>query len=207
MKRRDILRSGAAAVMAGFGPGLARAGAALGCYQGRAGEVSCAVGFPDAPEIAALESRADCWAGCLAYVLEGYGARISAASVLRRMERAGTGGDARAIMAAAGYWTDDAGRRFWLSVRRLGDIRRSGGAAGAIQPLVDTLRRRPLIVGVTGHSMVLTEMRFSDAPFAPMRRGVLTLRDPWTGTANLRKLAAEEAPERLFAIDIRIRRA
>ncbi len=209
MKRRDMLRGGAAAAFA-MAPGILRAGASHGCYRAQANTVRCQVGFPDAPFIEPQDCRSDCWANCLAYLLRGFGAKISAESVLWRMEKAGVcseDDDEAQIMAASGSWTDDTGRSFWLSARRLRDVRHGSFSTEEFQPLVDALSARPLIVGAPGHSMVLTEMAYIDAPMVMMQQETLTFRDPWTGTSNLRRLSYEETPERMFAIDIRIRRA
>ncbi|MBE3636614.1 hypothetical protein [Mangrovicoccus algicola] len=209
MNRRDVLGGGAAACIATTMPGLARAGAAHGCYRAQPGEVRCQVGFPDAPFIDPQDCRSSCWANCLAYVLTGYGMSVSAGSVLWHMRRTGACGrdnDAARLMAATGGWVDDTGRSFLVTARRLGDLAAETPSQEAFAPLVEALSARPLIVGSAGHSMVLTEMSYVDAPGRPMRPETLTLRDPWTGTANLRHLAPAEAPERLFAVDIRIRR-
>ncbi|WP_172328793.1 hypothetical protein [Mangrovicoccus sp. HB161399] len=208
MNRRDMLCGGAAAAIA-MAPGILRAGAAHGCYRAEANKVRCQVGFPDAPYIEPQECRADCWANCLAYMLRGFGAKISVGSVLWRMEQEGAcrnGDDEAQLMAASGKWIDDTGRTFWVSARRLQDIRHGTFSTEEFQPLVNALSARPLIAGSPGHSMVLTEMAYVDAPMVMMRQEELTFRDPWTGTSNLRRLAYEETPERMFAIDIRIRR-
>jgi hypothetical protein len=191
--------------------GSARAAQAVGhgCFQEKPGHVRCEVGFPNAPYIEPQACRAVCWANCIAYVLRGYGAKISVETVAQKLDVPGdcrVRDDVSIIMGAGGLWRDDTGRAFLISVNRYADIERGSFTTEEFQPLVDALSHHPLIVGVPGHSMVLTEMAYVDAPMVMMRQDRLTLRDPWTGTPNLREMSYEDAPEKMFAIGLDVRR-
>ena len=211
MKRRDLLRHGlVAAGMVGLGASSARAMSAQGCYRAGPGEVRCAVGFAQSPEITDQPCRENCWADCIAYLLTGYGASVTPQAVMTRMKGGQTcraRDDVATILGASGLWRDAEGRAFFVQARRLSDIIRNGRSPEAFQPLVNALSRRPLIVGEPGHSMVLTEMSYADAPVLDLRHRDLTLRDPWSATPNLRKLSWDDSPDRMFAIEITVRAA
>ncbi len=167
------------------------------------------MGFPDAPFIEPQPCRSLCWANCLAYVLAGYGARMSVASVLYRMgapERCSARDDAAILMGAAGQWVDDVGRSFLVRVNRLPDLQAASATAEQFEPIVHALSRRPLIVGVPGHSRVLVDMVYVDAPMIWMRQDALTFRDPWTGSPNRVVEAWDAGPERLFALGFEVRK-
>lgn len=191
--------------------GTARAAQAVGhgCFNEKPGQVRCQVGFPSAPYIEPQACRSVCWANCVAYILRGYGAKISIETVVQRLETPGDcrlRDDASIIMGAGGLWRDDTGRAFLVSVERYGDIQQGSFTIAEFEPLVHALARRPVIVGEAGHSMILTQMTYVDAPMVMMRHDRLTLRDPWMGTPNLRKLGYEDAPEKLFAIGLNVRK-
>lgn len=211
MNRRDVLRAGGAVgatlALAASGADAAMA-VGQGCYQEKPGHVRCQVGFPNAPYIEPQACRPVCWANCVAYLLRGYGVKISVESVVHKLEVPGDcrrRDDAAIIMGAAGHWRDDTGRGFLVRPYRYSDIGAGGSTTEVFQPLVDGLRRRPLIVGEAGHSMILTQMTYVDAPMVLIRPDVLTLRDPWTGTANLRRLSHGDLSDQMFVIGLDVR--
>lgn len=171
--------------------------------------VRCQVGFPNAPFIEPQPCRSLCWASSLAYTLQGFGMRMSVDSVLHRMEtsdRCTRRDDGAILMGAAGHWIDDTGRVFLVKANRLPDIHPGSFEFDEFQPLVDALRRRPLIVGVPGHTRVLIDMLYIDAPMVHMRQDLMTFRDPWSNTPNRVTETFDAAPERMFVIGLDVRR-
>lgn len=211
VERRDVLRRGvaglAALALASKGVSAAQA-VGHGCYEEKPGHVRCQVGFPSAPFIEPQACRPVCWANCVAYLLRGYGAKISVESVVQKIDVPGDcrrRDDAALIMRAGGQWRDDTGRAFLVKMKRFRDIENGSYTTEEFQPLVTALSRRPLITGVSGHSFVLTQMDYIDAPMVMMRQDRLTVRDPWSGTPNLRTFAYDELPERMFVIGLEVR--
>lgn len=211
MNRRDVLGLGGLCVLAAAAtPRVSYAGLAVGhgCYVSGRNETRCQVGFAQSPEIEAQACRSLCWANAVAYVLRGYGVQLSVDRVIDRVEATlscRARDDAALVMAMSGHWNDDLGRRFLVKAQRFPEVRQASYDTAGFQPLVDGLSRMPLIVGTPGHSMVLTQMSYTDQPFVMMRPEVLTVRDAWNGTPNLRNLDRDDAPESLFAIGLTVR--
>jgi len=145
----------------------------------------------------------------MAYMMRGNGMNISVDSVLERMnaeDQCGGVGDMANLYRAGGTWQDDLGRDFAVGVRRLPDLVRSGRKAEDYLPILSGLARQPLILLMPGNSVVLTRMVLDESPMIWVRPGEVTLRDPWTGSPNLRVLHASDLPERLGVMGLAIRR-
>lgn len=207
MRRRMVL-AGTGALAATAALPLPALQSGRGCYRLEGSAVICAVGFADTPDIAPEPCRAQCWAACLAYLLEGYGARIATAEVLARhglSETCRAGEDAARLRASAGEWCDRDGRRFLLAITDLAPISDRYPTDPGFADLLDRLTRQPVLCGAAGHTTVLTEITTVDGPISGFRRERVVVRDPFAGSHGLRTLTAAELDRHTYVLGATIR--
>ncbi|MCV6596584.1 MAG: hypothetical protein OIF40_05800 [Mangrovicoccus sp.] len=109
------------------------------------------------------------------------------------------------LMAAAGIWKDAYGRRFLLQPKRLSDLSHGEMPLAEAQTLISRITRQPILCGSAGHTTLLTEFTYVDGVFSRLQIRGGTVRDPWSGSENLRPLSDEElkTPAYLIALSIR----
>ncbi|MEM8556101.1 MAG: hypothetical protein AAGF71_14905 [Pseudomonadota bacterium] len=211
MDRRDVVRLGAVGAVAWVSkPTIVSAGMAHSCFEERPKHIRCKMGFANAPRIEEQPCKALCWATSIAYLLRGYGAKISTDSVVHRLEIPNTcrsRDDAAIIPRANGFWRDDTGRAFRVRVDRYADMVPGSYTTEKFAPWVVALSKHPLLVGQPGHTRVLTQMTYIDAPMVLMRQQKLVLRDPWVETPNEVELTYDDIPDPLFMFSLRARAA
>lgn len=143
-------------------------------------------------------------------MLAGYGARLSEEAVLAHLNApdacdAQTSVGATELLAAAGIWRDDLGRRFLVRTERLPDLRVGLLSLEAAQRIITRLSRQPVLCGAAGYTTLLTEVEYEDGVMTRLQMKAATVRDPWTETENLRRLSNAELarPSYLIALSVR----
>ena len=209
MDRRQFLGgTGGLALAAALLP--RSAAAAVSCFSVHNAKLRCTAGIRATPPIDPQPCRALTWASCISYMLRGYGANITDRSVLDRYgldttctERSGD--DAARLMAAAGTWQDDYGRRFLVLTRRLPTLTDGHMTLDSARPIITRLTRQPILCSSGAHSMLLTELVYDDSMITQLKVTEATVRDPWTETPQLRALTDRElaTPVSLVSLSIR----
>lgn len=139
-----------------------------------------------------------CWAACIEMVFRYYGYRVSQVRIVRDT----WGG----IVNLPGYpgqilanlnrtWIDDRGRRFGVS----GDVY----SANPITAAGDLADDMPLIIGTTGHAMVLTSLTYVRDQLGNGEVTAAVVRDPWPGRGR-RILSPQEWYGTNFLARIRV---
>lgn len=127
-----------------------------------------------------------CWAACIEMVFRYYGFRVSQARIVQE-----TWGS---IVNLPGYpdqilanlnrpWVDARGRRFGAT----GDV----FSANPMTAARDLAQDMPLIIGTTGHAMVLTSLIYQRDAFGNGNVTAAIVRDPWPGRGR-RVLSGQE---------------
>ena len=117
-----------------------------------------------------------CWAACIEMVFRYYGFRVSQTRIVQETwgSIVNLPGNPRQILANLnGPWIDDRGREFGV----IGDVY-SANPMTASQDLAEDM---PLIIGTTGHAMVLTSLRYLRNQFGNGQITAAVVRDPWPG--------------------------
>ena len=216
MRRRECLSTlaGAGVMVAGMAwGGRARAAKSnKSCYQLPNGGARCTTGFHDTPAMPARPCRSEACAACLAYMLQGFGARVTVEDVLARGAGPRSGctdfdplAETARLHAAAGRWRDRGGRGFLLGFAPLGSLHEVRPGNGDLAGMLDRLSRQPLLCGAAGHTTVVTQIKARyPGPSTPWREHV-TVRDPWTPTAGLRPLTEAELARPSWVLGVSIR--
>lgn len=216
VRRRRVIAALGAGVLGSVaaGPRRARGAEVLrGCY-GDPGRIVCTTGFARTPEIAVQPCRAHAWATCLSYLLAGFGARLDPAAILARQGSASgcidpARPDADAgyahIAASAGHWRDAGNRAFLLTVTDLADVSPRYARGPAFADLLARLGRQPVLCGAAGHATVVTEITTQASIGGWVRRGAVTVRDPYAPSHGLRRLTAAELAQPSYVVGISIR--
>ena len=139
-----------------------------------------------------------CWAACIEMVFRYYGYRVDQTRIVR--ETFGSivnfPGNAQQILANLNRpWTDRRGRRFGVT----GDVFTAQPSTAA-QDLADDM---PLIIGTTGHAMVLTSLTYWRTRFGAGDVTDAIVRDPWPGRGR-RSLSPEEWYRTNLLVRIRV---
>lgn len=184
--------------------------AAVSCFSIHNAKVRCTAGIRTTPPIDAQPCRALTWATCVSYMLRGYGANISEHTVLERYGidatcNDPTGDDASLLMAAAGTWRDDYGRRFLVLTRRLPELSAGHLPMDEARPIISRLARQPILCGAAGHTTLLTELVYDDSMITRLKVTEATVRDPWTETPQLRALSDRELARPFSLVSLSIR--
>lgn len=145
-----------------------------------------------------------CWAAALSMVFAYYGRPVSQERIVRETWGKVTNMPRHVddVMRDINRnWTDDRGRAFRASGRRLTlhHIELPRRAAQALAA------NRPLIVGSLGHAMVLTEMRWEIGPDGQLFVSDIIVSDPANGARRNLTLAERLETNFVAAVDIRAR--
>ena len=139
-----------------------------------------------------------CWAASIEMVFRYYGFRISQARIVQETwgSIVNLPGYPQQILANLNRpWVDARGRGFGVS----GDVL-SANPMTAARDLADDM---PLIIGTTGHAMVLTALRYDGDRFGNVNVRAAIVRDPWPGRGR-RVLSAGEWYGTNFLARIRV---
>lgn len=213
MRRRDVITAlaGAGVLAAGLPVGPVLAGqVGKGCYRLGQGGVRCTTGFVNTPELPSEPCRSQAWAVCLAYLIQGFGADVTAADLLARAggqgcERHDPDTELARLHAMSGHWKDRDGRGFLLGLAPLGSLHETHPASDDFPRLLDRLTRQPLLCGSAGHATVITEITTrSPQPGNPWREGVV-VRDPYPPTDGLRALTEDELKRPSWVLGVTMR--
>jgi hypothetical protein len=176
------------------------------CYGAAMGPVRCVTGFPTVDAIPPQSCRALCWASCLAYMLQGYGADVAVPQVLARYRLDGgcrADDDRVRLLQAAGTWTDARDRPFLVQVTELGSLHERYPAGASVLAVFDRMARQPMLCGAAGHTTLITEIETSDMVLSPLRRERITVADPYTGT--VRDLTEDELSRPFWVLGLSVR--
>ena len=201
MKRRDLL-SAFVPVLSLAIPDSARGRLRCGPFNFQ-GIQECEAGIDSSIARVTVGSRRQylsqwCWAACIEMVFRYYGFRVSQARIVQE-----TWGS---IVNLPGYprqilrnlnrnWIDDRGREFGV----IGDMY----SANPITASQDLAQDMPLIIGTTGHAMVLTSLRYLRNQFGNGEVTAAVVRDPWPGRGR-RILSPQEWYGTNFLARIRV---
>src|SRR5262249_6979295 len=157
----------------------------------------CEAGLDD--NVGAVQAQQEhsqwCWAACISAVFRYYGYAVPQARIVT--DTFGQLVNAPAVgpqIAAATHrqWVDDRGPRFAARCEVLWDsglnVTRPDAVAQSAQELA---LGHPLIIGATGHAMVLTAMAFARDARGNGQPTQAIVRDPWPGRGR-RQLAPQE---------------
>ena len=139
-----------------------------------------------------------CWAACIEMVFRYYGFRVSQARIVQETwdSIVNLPGSPRQILANLNRpWVDDRDRGFGV----IGDVY----SASAITAAQDLAEDMPLIIGTTGHAMVLTSLRYLRNQFGNFDVIAAVVRDPWPGRGR-RILSPQEWYGTNFLARIRV---
>lgn len=217
MNRRMMLAALAGSVSACLLPmragGAMAAGAVIrenGCLP-RSDAAACRVGFTSTPPLAVDGCRGRAWAVALAYVLRGYGARVTPDDLLARAGlEAGSCPDhhpAREpalLHATAGTWTDRAGQAFLLGLAPLPSLHEAMPRDPDFPRLLARLARQPLLCGAAGHATVMTALTTVPGLAGTVRRDTVTVRDPYAATGGVRLLTADELARPFWVLGVSV---
>jgi hypothetical protein len=182
--------------------------ASQGCFRGAAGTVRCVSGFAGVPAMPPQPCRSLCWASCLAYMLQGYGAAIDLPDVLARYDLDGAcrpHDDRRRLLRAAGTWTDTRGRPFLVQVTDLASLHGRHPLATGAGATLDRLARQPLLCGAAGHTTLITEIETTDGAVTWLRRERITVADPYAATPPVRDLTEDELAQPFWVLGLSLR--
>ena len=170
----------------------------------------CTVGFPETPPMPLQPCRSQCWATCLAYLMQGFGADVTVTDLLIRAGGQGCAAHDPAaelvrLHAVAGSWRDRSGRAFLLGLSPLGTLHERHPSDTRFPALLDRLSRQPLLCGAAGHTTVVTEITTFSAVPATYRRDAVTVLDPWPPTAGVRSLTEAELARPAYVLGVSLR--
>jgi hypothetical protein len=148
-----------------------------------------------------------CWAACIAAIFRYHGHEVAQARIVAetfgRLVNAPAFGPQ--IAAATNRpWIDESGREFGSECEVLWDsafhVRRPDAPAQAARELAEG---NPLIIGSTGHAMVLTAMTFARDQAGNGQPTEAIVRDPWPGRGR-RPLSGYEWQATQFLAKVQI---
>jgi hypothetical protein len=194
MDRRTVLAGIAAGIALPSGP----ATAALRCgpFDFR-GVQLCEVGIDSRVRGVSAQQRNSqwCWAACISGIFAYHGCAVSQRRIVAQTYGHAVNLPAHGPQIAAATsqeWETDDGNWFSAECEVLWDthffVARPDAAIEAARELADD---NPLIVGATGHAMVLTAMTYARDVAGNGQPLSLTVRDPWPGRGR-RQLSPQE---------------
>jgi hypothetical protein len=136
-----------------------------------------------------------CWAASISMLFQYYGFHIAQPRIV-----AETYGAVVNMPAVGGFviarqvnrsWHDDTGRRFAARVTAAYDVDSGVMNLDNARLIRELQRERPVLIGTRTHAMVLTAMRFLDAPYG-QRVTAVGVFDPYPGI-GARSLSLYEA--------------
>jgi hypothetical protein len=172
------------------------------------GNALCEVGIPSGrlEPIASRQQMSQwCWAASISMIFRFHGHPVAQERIVE-----GIWGELVDLPALSGAmmsdslarpWTDDRGRDFRARVR-VYDLAEGRFEIDA-RTVIDELRaERPLLVGTSGHAMVVTALRFLRSPWGAEEVLAVTVRDPWPGRGRRELAWHEMQPTFLATVDI-----
>lgn len=209
VKRRDMLLGVAAVGTAACLPGTgARAQSARACYRVHEAQVRCAAGFSETPDIETVACKELSWAACLAYLMRGYGAKMT---VERVLDHFGMSADCRPhrddymLRGAEGMWHDAAGRRFLVSMHERASLHERYPTGNGFTEALVSLARRPLLCGAAGYTTLITEVTTVEGTMTHLKCERITVRDPWQQASSLRALDPRELRDPFYVLEMTLR--
>lgn len=200
MKRRDLL-SALAPVFSLTTPNSAFGRLRCGPFNFQ-GIQECEAGIDSSVARVAVSSQQYlsqwCWAACIEMVFRYYGFRVSQTRIVQETwgSIVNLPGHPRQILANLNRpWIDDGHRRFGV----IGDVY----SANPITASQDLANDMPLIIGTTGHAMVLTSVTYLRNQFGNGEVTAAVVRDPWPGRGR-RILSPREWYETSFLARVRV---
>lgn len=148
------------------------------------------------------------WAGCLAYLLQGFGADVGLRDVLDRAGQqmlCAPGNDRARLLHANGQWQDRQGRAFSLDVSALPSLHDTYLSEAVVQGVVHRIARQPMLCGAAGHTTLITEISTDQGTMVGVKLNSVTVRDPVTAQGGLRKLSDRERGQPFYVLGVNIR--
>jgi hypothetical protein len=199
--RRRWLRAAGAAMVAAPLPAAARLACGPfvppGVQQCEAG-IDSRLAHVTAAAVGGQHLSQWCWAACLEMVFRYYGFAVPQARIVRDTWGAIVNLPAAPVQILANLnrpWIDDTGRAFGVA----GDA----FSANPVTAAHDLAQDMPLIIGTTGHAMVLTAVTYLRDVYGNGEVKAAVVRDPWPGRGR-RVLTAREWYATSFLARIRV---
>ena len=171
------------------------------------GTITCKAGLSAAQVqtiLVAQEKSQWCWAASLAMVFAHYGHDVPQEGIVRQhfgdaVDRAVSGNDITSLLE--GPWRDGKGRPFATNAVVAQSPDKRPGPAHQIM-VSELARQHPLVIGVSGHAMVLVRVEYERLPTGVIRITGGTVIDPVPGRGLRRLLANEARPNYVAAVRV-----
>lgn len=172
------------------------------------GIITCKAGLSTAQVqtiLVAQEKSQWCWAASIAMVFAHYGHDVSQEGIVRQhfgdaVDRAVSASDITSLLESP--WRDGKGRPFATNAVVAQSPDKRPGPAHQIM-ISELARQHPLVIGVSGHAMVLVRVEYERLPAdGAIRITGATVIDPIPGRGLRRLLAHEARPSYVAAVRV-----